>query len=91
MEVLRRCKPKGKLILVSDAMGHRIKADGQYKLGVEAVTVKDGIPRTGTGSLAGSTTSLLDEVRRVILEFGEEPLNAVHMAVESEPSLWAGG
>lgn len=80
MEVLRRCKPKGKLILVSDAISATGLKDGQYKLGLEAVTVKDGIPRTGTGSLAGSTTSLLDEVRRVILELGEDPLHAVHMA-----------
>lgn len=80
MEILRRCKPKNRLILVSDAIAATGLADGDYVLGVESVKVKDGIPHTGSGSLAGSTTTLLAEVHRLILELGEEPLAAVHMA-----------
>ena len=80
MEVLLRCKPKDKLILVSDAISAAGLADGDYVLGVENVHVKGGIPHTDSGSLAGSTTNLLAEVRRLILELGKNPLDVVHMA-----------
>ncbi len=79
MEILRRAKPKERLILVSDAISAAGLADGEYKLGVEHVTVKNGVARTDAGSLAGSTTNVLSEVRRFILELGEDPLTAVHM------------
>lgn len=80
MDILRRCKPKDKLILISDAIAAAGLRDGIYKLGEERVTVKDSIARTDRGSLAGSTTYLLAEVRRMIQEVGEQPLLAVHMA-----------
>ena len=80
MDILLRCKPADKMILVSDAISASGLADGDYVLGVEAVHVKDGIPRTDSGSLAGSTTTLLAEVRRLICEMGKEPLAVVHMA-----------
>lgn len=80
MEILRRCKPKDKLILVSDAISATGLPDGEYVLGAEKITVTKGISRTSSGSLAGSTTVLLDEVRRFIFELGEEPLIAVNMA-----------
>ncbi len=80
MKLLCRCKPKDKIILVSDSISAAGLADGKYVLGVETVQVKDEIPRTSSGSLAGSTTTLLSEVRRLILELGEDPLDTVHMA-----------
>lgn len=80
MDILRRCKPKDKLILISDAIAAAGLRDGIYKLGEERVTVKNSIARTDNGSLAGSTTYLLAEVRRMIQEVGEHPLHAVHMA-----------
>lgn len=80
MRILLRCKPKDKVILVSDAISATGLPDGQYMLGVEPITVKGGISRVGSGSLAGSTTTLLQEVRRLVLELGEDPLAAVHMA-----------
>lgn len=80
MQVLLRCKPKDKLILVSDAIQATGLPDGEYMLGVEPITVKDGISRVRNGSLAGSTATLLQEVRRLIAEAGEDPLTAVQMA-----------
>lgn len=80
MEILLRCKPGDKVILVSDAISATGLPDGDYVLGVEPVHVEKGIPRTGSGSLAGSTANLLDEVRRLIVELGREPLSVVHMA-----------
>lgn len=80
MDILLRCKPADKVILVSDAISASGLADGDYVLGVEPVHVKNGIPHTDSGSLAGSTTTLLAEVRRLICELGKEPLAVVHMA-----------
>lgn len=80
MEILLRCKPKEKVILVSDAISATGLPDGEYTLGMERISVRNGVSHTSQGSLAGSTTVLLDEVRRLILELGVEPLAAVHMA-----------
>jgi len=80
MKILLRCKPNNRVILVSDAIQATGLADGEYMLGVEPIMVQNGISRIKTGSLAGSTTTLLDEVRLLIQELGESPLIAVHMA-----------
>lgn len=49
-----------KLILISDCMRAGLMPDGQYHLGEFAVTIEDGIARTESGSLAGSTLTLLE-------------------------------
>ena len=79
MQVLLRCKPKDKVLLVSDAIQATGLPDGEYMLGVEPICVKNGISRVRNGSLAGSTATLLQEVRRLIVEVGENPLTAVKM------------
>ena len=79
MDILRRAKPKDKLILISDAISATGMPDGDYRLGKEHVALRGGIARTDSGALAGSTTNVLAEVRRLILALGEEPLAAVHM------------
>lgn len=80
MQVLLRCKPKDKVLLVSDAIQATGLPDGEYMLGVLPITVKDGVSRIPNGSLAGSTATLLQEVRRLVCELGEKPLDAVRMA-----------
>jgi N-acetylglucosamine-6-phosphate deacetylase len=80
MEIVLRCKPKDKVVLISDAMQATGLPDGQYKLGTLEVTVQDGVVRTADGSLAGSTTTILQSVRGLIQRMGVDPLVAVHMA-----------
>lgn len=80
IKILLKCKPKDKVILVSDAIQATGLPDGKYMLGTEKITVKNGVSRVQSGSLAGSTTTLLQEVRRLIVELGEDPLATVHMA-----------
>lgn len=80
MEILLRCKPKDKVILVSDAIQATGLPDGEYMLGVLPIAVKGGISRVANGSLAGSTATLLEEVRRLVLELKTDALAAVHMA-----------
>lgn len=51
-----------KLVLITDCMRAGLMADGAYFLGEFPVVMKDGIVRTDTGSLAGSTLKLIDGV-----------------------------
>lgn len=56
-----------RVLFVSDAMAAAGMPDGEYVLGPQRVTVTDGVARlTSGGSIAGGTTSLLDQVRRQI-------------------------
>jgi len=52
-----------RLILVTDAMRATGLPDGQYDLGGQTITVRDGVARTGQGNLAGSTLTLWHAVR----------------------------
>lgn len=51
------------LVLVTDAMRAAGLADGQYDLGGLTVRVKDGVAKLPTGSLAGSTLTLVKAVK----------------------------
>lgn len=80
IKILLNCKPKDKVILVSDAIRAAGLSDGRYMLGTLPFNVKDGIARIDNGNLAGSTTTLLKEIRLLIEEVGEKPVDAVNMA-----------
>lgn len=80
MQILLRCKPKDKLILISDAIRAAGLADGRYMLGVMPFNVKDGVARIDSGNIAGSTGTLLKEVKRLIEDVGTEPCDAVNAA-----------
>ncbi|AJY76004.1 N-acetylglucosamine-6-phosphate deacetylase [Paenibacillus beijingensis] len=61
MRILAAAKPADKLVLITDAMSSAGMGDGQYELGGQAVTVKDGVCRlTEGGSLAGSSLTMID-------------------------------
>jgi len=53
-----RAKGPERIILITDAMRGTGMPDGDYTLGEEKVTVRQGIARTETGALAGSTLTL---------------------------------
>lgn len=53
-----------RVVLVTDAMRAAGLADGTYDLGGQPITVRGGVARTGNGSLAGSTLTLITAVRR---------------------------
>ena len=80
MEILLRCKPKDKIVLISDAIEATGLEDGKYKLGQLQVTVKDSIARVDSGSLAGSTTNLLKSVIELIAKMAVNPVEAINMA-----------
>lgn len=68
------------VILVTDAMVATGLSDGNYHLGSMAVTVKDSIARTDSGSIAGSTLVLKTAVKNYA-EWTANPLAAFRAAI----------
>ncbi|WP_301109572.1 N-acetylglucosamine-6-phosphate deacetylase [Sporosarcina sp.] len=56
---------KDKLMLITDCMRAGLMPDDNYYLGEFPVTIMNGIARTETGSLAGSTLKLIDGVKNL--------------------------
>ncbi|WP_066191722.1 N-acetylglucosamine-6-phosphate deacetylase [Gracilibacillus timonensis] len=74
-------KIKGnKLTLITDCMRAGLMPDGNYMLGEFPVVMEDGIARTESGSLAGSTLRLIDGVKN-LQTWTSEPLYDIwHLA-----------
>jgi len=80
------------VVLVTDAMAAAGMPDGDYVLGPQAVSVRDGVARLrGSGpdaeppSIAGGTSHLLEIVTRVV-RTAEVPLDAAVRAASSTPA-----
>jgi N-acetylglucosamine-6-phosphate deacetylase len=74
----------GRMALITDAMAAAGSTDGEYILGSLAVTVRDGIARLAEGgSIAGSTLTLDDALRRAVLEVGVTVEDAVRALTET--------
>jgi N-acetylglucosamine-6-phosphate deacetylase len=56
---------RGRLAVVSDAIDAAGSGDGRFRLGGVEVVVEAGVPRAPDGSLAGSTSSVPEAVRRL--------------------------
>ncbi|ASK62232.1 N-acetylglucosamine-6-phosphate deacetylase [Virgibacillus phasianinus] len=69
-----------KTVLITDCMRAGLLPDGNYHLGEFPVVLKDGVARTETGSLAGSTLRLIDGVKKLHAWSGR-PLSEIwHLA-----------
>ena len=78
-----------KLDLISDSLRCAGMPDGDYELGGQSITVKNGkATLTGTDTLAGSSISMLDAVRNVV-RFGLPLADAVY-AASTAPALAVG-
>jgi N-acetylglucosamine-6-phosphate deacetylase len=76
----------GRIALITDAMAATGSADGEYLLGALAVNVQGGVARlVDGGSIAGSTLTLDDAVRRAVTEVGIDIATAVD-AVTAVPA-----
>lgn len=75
-----------RMILISDSMRACGLDDGEYDLGGYKISVKDKIARTESGALAGSTSTLLDCVKKAI-EFGIDTADAFKMASETPAKM----
>ncbi|WP_077328806.1 N-acetylglucosamine-6-phosphate deacetylase [Virgibacillus siamensis] len=69
-----------KLSLITDCMRAGLMPDGDYQLGEFPVVMKDGIARTETGSLAGSTLKLVDGVKNLYVWSGKPLYEVWHRA-----------
>lgn len=68
----------GRIALITDAMAAAGSDDGNYQLGSLSVTVTDGTARLTVGdSIAGSTLTLDDALRRAVLDVGIELTDAI--------------
>lgn len=80
----------GRLALITDAMAAAGSTDGDYLLGGLAVTVHEGIARLADGgSIAGSTLTLDDALRRAVNESGIAVEDAV-LALTETPAAAVG-
>jgi N-acetylglucosamine-6-phosphate deacetylase len=86
--VLRMVLARGidRLVLVTDAIEAAGVGDGRYALGGQDVTVADREARlTATGSLAGSTLTMEDAVRRAVLD-ADVPVEVAAAAAAGNPA-----
>lgn len=80
----------GRVALITDAMAAAGSADGDYRLGGLDVEVREGVARLAAGgSIAGSTLTPDDALRRAVLEVGIPVAEAVR-AVTSTPAAAVG-
>lgn len=74
-----------RVCLISDAMMACGMSDGEYELGGQKVTVKDGLATLASGTIAGSATPLTESFRRAVVEFGI-PVESALCAATDNPS-----
>ncbi len=80
LRVAIAAKPRGKLLLVTDAMPPVGADDPQFVLNGETITASDGLCRTADGTLAGSALDMASAVRNTVQLLGLPLDEAVRMA-----------
>ena len=73
-----------RILMISDSIRAAGLPDGDYSLGGQPVTVTDGVARLADGTIAGSTTSLLECLRRAVSSFGIPLESAVRCTSENQ-------
>lgn len=79
VQLLYRAFGSDRMIIISDSMRATGLPDGNYDLGGQEVTVKNGVSRLPNGTIAGSTTTILGCVKKA-MEMGIPKAQAVKMA-----------
>jgi N-acetylglucosamine-6-phosphate deacetylase len=80
IRLLVRAKGAERTVLMTDAIRAAGMADGTYDLGGQLVTVKEGVARIATGSLAGSTLTMNRAVRNAMAAADLSLAEALRMA-----------
>lgn len=81
--ILIRAKGVMRTILISDAMRATGLTDGMYELGGQPISVRDGVARTTSGGLAGSTLTLDRAIRNAVRWTGLSVPETVGMATQT--------
>lgn len=79
MQLCAHCAGE-RIVLITDAMRAAGMPDGRYDICGYDVEMHDGIVRTASGGLAGSTLSLDVAVRNMVQQVGVSPEEAIAMA-----------
>jgi len=74
-----------RVCLISDAMMACGMPNGEYELGGQKVTVKDGLATLASGTIAGSATPLTESFRRAVVEYGI-PVESALRAATANPA-----
>lgn len=82
-----KCKGSDKAVLITDCMCAGGLPDGNYQLGELPVVVTNGIARTESGSLAGSTLTLNSAIRNMVTLANIPETDAIRMATETPAKL----
>ncbi len=86
VDVTMRCKPRDKVVLVSDGVAVGMP-DGDHEFMGMAVTVKDGAVRLKrSGNLAGSVLTLNAAIRNVFQWLGKIPLREIFSMASLNPA-----
>ncbi len=80
LRVALATKPRGKVMLVTDAMPPVGAQDPSYELYGEVITAVDGVVRNAAGSLAGSALDMATAVRNSVQLLGVSLAEAARMA-----------
>ena len=80
LKVAIAAKPRGKMVLVTDAMPSVGVADKRFRLGGQAIVVTEGRCATPEGRLAGSDLDMASAVRNTVRRLGLPLAEALRMA-----------
>lgn len=90
LKILFRCKPKDKVILVTDSLKTKGLPEGNYELDGEAIEMRHGCAyMAGTDSLSGSTLSMIQAMRNVV-KYCEISLEDAVLAGSQNPATYLG-
>ncbi len=83
MQLFLKCKPKDKVILVTDSMRAKGVGEGLSEIGGQKVIVKNGEARLENGTLAGSVLKMNVAVRNLVKDLGVAFTDAVDFATKN--------
>jgi len=89
LRVALAAKPRGKVVLVTDAMPMVGADDPSFTLYGEIITAVDGVVRNAAGSLAGSALDMAGAVRNTVTLL-ELPLAEAARMASTYPAQWLG-
>jgi N-acetylglucosamine-6-phosphate deacetylase len=76
-----------RLYLITDAIAATVMEDGEYRLATRTVYVDDGVPRLGSGSLAGSVLTMREAFMNILAFTGCTIAEAARMTSTSPARL----
>ena len=80
IKLVLKCKPKDKIILITDSMRAKYLPEGESELGGQKVIVSGNSARLENGALAGSILKMNDAIRNLVCVLGVPFTTAIDFA-----------